>query len=543
VIDLPNDQNDRTITQTYDAATNRLEKRRDHKTSDEDDDDDEIQMYWYNDLGDLHCVTSKERSSFNCANPATTQQANERRQMYAWDALERLISTRTFNPTGSGAVVVRATYEYDGLDRPVQTRECHTQGDCAPLKSWWIEGRQTEMAYVGSSSLVGKETITGQTHQSKLKEYSYDPGGGRNAVEVTNTSDQVSNYTYGYDAHGSATLLLKRDGDVQASYGYDPYGGEDEKLTKELKQGSDWEKTPATDPLNAYRYTGKREDSGSGMIDMGARRFNPDTARFMSSDFFTGALADIALSTDPLTQNRFGFAGANPVTYVEVDGHGAQNPNGNDKKSAVDRVKNIAKKRKEDLKNDHRSPDTRDATDPPPAAPPPPSEPLDGASLIWNPYWNGAQDCGLPNGMTMPCEEKWELEANRRRPYVHGICLQGAAGIAVGFQASLCVLWSQQGWGGAVTAGWGPQSPYVGVGPALLTSTARAPREVGGRSTYVGGSAGIPGGSLSADVAVSSCGARRLASTQIGYRGVSFPGNDFHAGAARTYVLASGPGC
>jgi RHS repeat-associated protein len=233
-------------------------------------------------------------------------------------------------------VVVRATYEYDGLDRPVLTRECHTQLDCA-ASSWWVKGRQTALAYLGSSSQVAKETITGDARQSKTKRYSYDPYGGRNALETTNTSDQTANYTYAYDAHGSVGLLVQSDGGVQASYGYDPYGGEDEKLTKELKQGSSSLITPATDPLNAYRYTGHREDTGSGMIDMGARRFSPDTARFLSSDFYAGALSDIGLSTDPLTQNRYALAGGNPVGYVEVDGHGAIDGNGQNNAKAAKR--------------------------------------------------------------------------------------------------------------------------------------------------------------------------------------------------------------
>jgi hypothetical protein len=41
----------------------------------------------------------------------------------------------------------------------------------------------------------------------------------------------------------------------------------------------------------------------------------------MSSDFYAGALSDIGLSTDPLTQNRYVLAAGNPVSFVEVDGH------------------------------------------------------------------------------------------------------------------------------------------------------------------------------------------------------------------------------
>lgn len=51
------------------------------------------------------------------------------------------------------------------------------------------------------------------------------------------------------------------------------------------------------------------------------RRFGPDTSRILTSDLFYGALADLALSLDPLTQNRFVLAGGNPIGFREWDGH------------------------------------------------------------------------------------------------------------------------------------------------------------------------------------------------------------------------------
>jgi hypothetical protein len=54
---------------------------------------------------------------------------------------------------------------------------------------------------------------------------------------------------------------------------------------------------------------------------MGARRFAPDLGAFLQQDQFSGALADLGLATDPLTQNRYALAGGNPISYVEWDGH------------------------------------------------------------------------------------------------------------------------------------------------------------------------------------------------------------------------------
>jgi RHS repeat-associated protein len=312
-VNLTGTDNDVTITQTYDAR-NRLKQRSENWAAKPN----VTRKYWYTPLGDLWCVTNGQVSggSFDCANPGA--HLDDRVQMYAWDASERLISTRTFNTSGSA--VVRATYEYDGLDRPTRTRECHGFTQCSVI-SWWTAGRETEFKHLGVSSLVAEEAITGSARTSKSKRYSYDSEGARNTIETTNPAGtSTAEFAYVYDAHGSVGLLVKDNQSVQASYGYDPYGGEDAKLTKELNQAGDGV-TSANNPLNAYRYTGKREDTGSNTLDMGARRFSPDTARFMSTDFYAGAYEDIGLSTDPLTQNRYALAGGNPAGYVEWDGH------------------------------------------------------------------------------------------------------------------------------------------------------------------------------------------------------------------------------
>ena len=134
--------------------------------------------------------------------------------------------------------------------------------------------------------------------------------------------------------HGSVSQLLDDAGNVKASYGYSAYGGAD-------APSSDAESLTSGDPdpqapLNPYRYSSRRMDSGTvpsgspavasgaGGYDMGARRFGPDLGSFLQQDQFSGALADLGLALDPLTQNRYALAGGNPISYVEWDGHVAQ---------------------------------------------------------------------------------------------------------------------------------------------------------------------------------------------------------------------------
>jgi len=72
---------------------------------------------------------------------------------------------------------------------------------------------------------------------------------------------------------------------------------------------------------NAYRYDGRRFDTGSGTVDFGARRYSASTGRFIQRDSYFGALDDLDLSTDPINGNRYALTGANPINFVEFDGH------------------------------------------------------------------------------------------------------------------------------------------------------------------------------------------------------------------------------
>jgi hypothetical protein len=93
--------------------------------------------------------------------------------------------------------------------------------------------------------------------------------------------DTTKAYLYGYDMHENVSLLISEVGKIRASYGYTTFGDSDDDLTAELKPEAPDTTTSGTDltvkqsPLNPYRYTGKRLDSGSGQLDMGARRYGP----------------------------------------------------------------------------------------------------------------------------------------------------------------------------------------------------------------------------------------------------------------------------
>jgi RHS repeat-associated protein len=270
--------------------------------------------FWYDPLGNLDCVTLAAGSQANCSPSGTTGSSNLVTD-YTYDYLSRLASQRSF---AAGAQTDKADYVHDALDRTVSEVEDHASTG---------KDRSTAFTYQGLSSLVTREEQTGGTN-AKVKTYSYDAYGHQLSMsdQVKGSTTPPEQFSYSHDVHGSVSQLISDAGSVRASYGYDAYGGPEapDSDTQSLTTGDPDNQTP----LNPFRFSAKRMDSGTATspsgtttLDMGARRFGPNTGRFQQPDVYFGALANLGLSTDPLTQNRYSLAGTNPVSFVEIDGH------------------------------------------------------------------------------------------------------------------------------------------------------------------------------------------------------------------------------
>ncbi len=185
-----------------------------------------------------------------------------------------------------------------------------------PSHTWHRTTSQTQ----GGLETEEQQTSKNSGNTLHLKDFTYDVHGHRLAMTDTPYNNGVAGTpttsTYGYDVHGSVSQLVDSSGNTTESYGYTPYGQSDSQLTQ-LSQGN----TDKTTPLNPFRYSAKRMDTGSGTLDMGARRFGPDVAHFLTPDFFYGSLSNLSLSIDPLTQNRYDLAGGNPISFVDSTGH------------------------------------------------------------------------------------------------------------------------------------------------------------------------------------------------------------------------------
>jgi RHS repeat-associated protein len=74
--------------------------------------------------------------------------------------------------------------------------------------------------------------------------------------------------------------------------------------------------------LIASNYTGKERDTKSGLDYFGARYYGSSMGRWMSPDWVVNPVPiPYADPSNPQTLNLYGYAGNNPLSNVDFDGH------------------------------------------------------------------------------------------------------------------------------------------------------------------------------------------------------------------------------
>jgi RHS repeat-associated protein len=94
--------------------------------------------------------------------------------------------------------------------------------------------------------------------------------------------------------------------------------------------------TSCTTPLHvctlAYLFTGKERDAESGLDNFGARYMSSTMGRFMSPDYSDDPVpVPYASLGDPQSLNLYAYAGNNPMTFADEDGHSKDCGDGGDK--------------------------------------------------------------------------------------------------------------------------------------------------------------------------------------------------------------------
>ncbi|MCW3844989.1 polymorphic toxin-type HINT domain-containing protein, partial [Micromonospora yasonensis] len=278
-----------TETYTYDANGNTVSQTVEGTTS--------TSKY---DRNRLHSTTTAGVTSTYNYDPLgrldTVSVGGQRAQKYYYDGFDRTAKT----VAGIGSTAKTTTYVYDPFDRTV---------------SQTTASKTTIFTYLGMDNQVLREEVAGKAEKS----YQYAPW-GQQLTQIKHKDDGSREYSqFIYRPRGDVVGITKEDGKTRATYGYTAYGKDDEsQFTGVDKPGS----TPdGEEPYNAFRFNASRWDANSGTYDMGFRNYDPGLNRFLTRDAYGGALADMSLAVDAFTGNRYAFAGGNPISFVELDGH------------------------------------------------------------------------------------------------------------------------------------------------------------------------------------------------------------------------------
>ena len=110
-------------------------------------------------------------------------------------------------------------------------------------------------------------------------------------------------YAYAYDGRGSVANLTGETGESVVSYTYDIYGSVEESGAQ-------------ADLPNPYLYRGEYTDALTGNQYLRARYYRPSTGCFLTRDTYPGD------QTEPVSLNRYTYAGNDPVNLEDPSGHG-----------------------------------------------------------------------------------------------------------------------------------------------------------------------------------------------------------------------------
>jgi RHS repeat-associated protein len=172
-------------------------------------------------------------------------------------------------------------------------------------------GEETTFTYDGNGARVKKEDSSGTTYYvgglyEKMAAGGvvtttsyYYAAGQRVAMRTTVGVSTTVTYLHG-DHLSSTSLTTDAAGALVARVLYYPYG--ETRYT---------EGTLTTD----YGYTGQRNEAGLGLMDYGARFYDPTLGRFVSADTIVPEPAN------PQDWNRFAYVSNNPLKYVDPSGH------------------------------------------------------------------------------------------------------------------------------------------------------------------------------------------------------------------------------
>ncbi|MFB4278558.1 DNRLRE domain-containing protein [Nonomuraea sp. MTCD27] len=204
---------------------------------------------------------------------------------YFYNAFDQTTRTEQVGVDG----VNRATeYTYDPLGRTSSTTD--------------HDGRKTTYSYLGLSGEVLDEEVAGSITRS----FEYSAWDERLSMARFGAGGSAERSVYGYDPQGNVEILTTDTGDTRATYGYSVFGS----LVPGSVSGVDTPDSanPYKEPYNPYWFGARRFDQLSSSYQMGSRNYLPTSHQFLTPDSRQEAGADLGLTLNPATSNRYGFA-------------------------------------------------------------------------------------------------------------------------------------------------------------------------------------------------------------------------------------------
>jgi RHS repeat-associated protein len=113
------------------------------------------------------------------------------------------------------------------------------------------------------------------------------------------------------DLRGNLSQMLDGSQNVVATFAFGAYGEQKSIPTIPTSSGG-WG--------SRLKYQMSPEDPKTHAYNIGGRLFAPQLTRFTSSDYYPDAIDNLNLKLDPMTENVFAYASANPATFGD-DGH------------------------------------------------------------------------------------------------------------------------------------------------------------------------------------------------------------------------------
>ncbi|NLD50014.1 MAG: RHS repeat protein, partial [Clostridiaceae bacterium] len=258
------DEEIRSISYTYDAVGNRLEKK----------DDGIVTEYKY-DKNDRLLSEGERTYLYDNNGNLISKKDDDETTVYEYDYENRLVLSKTTTLKG----IQRVEYTYDVFGNRVQK-------------------------VVDEVNITNYVVDLNRVYARVLEERNAD--GGLIAAYVHSdigvilqSRNGVKSY-YHYDGHGSTRLLTDGAQSITDTYTYDAFGN----IT-----------TSTGNTVNEFLFTGEQYDANIGFYYLRARYMDPSVGRFVTADPFGGFMFE------PLSLHKYLYANADPVNNIDPSGY------------------------------------------------------------------------------------------------------------------------------------------------------------------------------------------------------------------------------